>query len=65
MSSIEQVWDALDRRDPDPVPANIQQLLTAIEEEGDNIPQTTINSLVNSMAGDFALHEANGSHVRY
>ncbi|KAK6293211.1 hypothetical protein J4Q44_G00367120 [Coregonus suidteri] len=31
------------------VPANIQQLRTAIEEEWDNIPQATINSLINSM----------------
>jgi hypothetical protein len=32
-----------------PVPANIQQLRTAIEEEWDNIPQATINSLINAM----------------
>jgi hypothetical protein len=31
------------------VPANIRQLRTAIEEEWDNIPQDTINSLINSM----------------
>jgi hypothetical protein len=31
-----------------PVPANIQQLRTAIEEEWDNNPQATINSLINS-----------------
>ena len=31
------------------VPDNIQQLRTAIEDEGDNIPQTTINSLITSM----------------
>jgi Flp pilus assembly pilin Flp len=29
--------------------ANIQQLGTAIKEEWDNIPQATINSLINSM----------------
>jgi len=39
MSPIEHVWDALD-----PVPANIQQLRTAIEEERTNIPQATINN---------------------
>ncbi len=35
MSPIEHVWDALDRRVQQrvPVPANIQQLRTAIEEE--------------------------------
>ena len=34
MSPIEHVWDALDRRVQQrvPVPANIQQLRTAIEE---------------------------------
>ncbi len=44
MSPIEHVWDALDRRidrQRVPVPANIQQLRTAIEEEWTNIPQAT------------------------
>jgi hypothetical protein len=43
--------DALDQRVQQcvPVPINIQQLRTAIEEERDNIPQATINSLINSM----------------
>ena len=51
MSPIEHVWDALDRRVRQcvPVPANIQQLCTAIEEEWDKIPEATINSLINSM----------------
>ena len=46
--SLKHVWDALDRhvRQHVPVPANIKQLLTAIEEEWDNIPQATINSLI-------------------
>jgi hypothetical protein len=49
MLPIEHVLDALDRRAQQrvPVPANIQQLRTAIEEW--NIPQATINSLINSM----------------
>ncbi|KAL0190518.1 hypothetical protein M9458_013216, partial [Cirrhinus mrigala] len=49
MSPIEHVWDALDRRIRQrvPVPANIQQLRTAIEEEWTNIPQATINNLSN------------------
>ncbi len=48
---IEHVWDALDRRIRQrvPVPANIQQLHTAIEEKWTNITQTTINNLINSM----------------
>ena len=51
MLPTEHVWDALDRlvRQRVPVPANIQLLRTAIEEEWDNIPQATINSLINSM----------------
>jgi hypothetical protein len=49
-----------------PVPANIQQLRTVIEEEWDNIPQATINSLINSMQRRrVALHGANGGHNRY
>ena len=49
--AIEQIWDALDRRVRQrvPVPTNIQQLRTSMEEEWDNIPQATINSLINSM----------------
>ncbi len=52
MSPIEHVWDALDRRIRQrvPVPANIRQLYTAIEEEWTNIPQETINNLINSEA---------------
>jgi hypothetical protein len=39
---------------------------TAIEEEWDNIPQATINSLINSMRRRcVVLHEANGCHTRY
>ncbi|KAK6299385.1 hypothetical protein J4Q44_G00308950 [Coregonus suidteri] len=36
--------------DLESVPANIQQLRTAIEEEWDNIPPATIKSLINSMS---------------
>ncbi|KAL0154167.1 hypothetical protein M9458_050525 [Cirrhinus mrigala] len=51
MSPIEHVWDALDRRIRQrvPAPANIQQLRTVIEDEWTNIPQATINNLINSM----------------
>jgi len=49
MLPIEHGWDALDRsiRQRVPVPANIQQLRTAIEEEWTNIPQATTNNLIN------------------
>ncbi len=63
MSPIEHVWDALDWRirQPVPVPANIQQLRTFIEEEWTNIPQAKINNLINSMQSRcVALREANG-----
>ncbi len=65
---LEAVCDVLDRRIRQrvPVPANIQQLCTAIEEEWTNIPQTTINNLINSMRRRcVALREANGGHTRY
>ena len=68
MSPIEHVLDALDQLVLKyvPVPANIQKLRTAIEEEWDNIPQAKINSLINSTQRRcVALHEANGSHTRY
>ncbi|KAL0187812.1 hypothetical protein M9458_014911 [Cirrhinus mrigala] len=56
MSPIEHVW----------VPANIQQLRTAIEVEWTNIPQATINNLINSMQRRcVALCEANGGYTRY
>jgi hypothetical protein len=47
-----------------PVPANIKQLRTAIEE-WDNIPQATINSLINYMwRRRVVLHEANSGYTR-
>jgi transposase len=51
MSPIEHVWDAQDQHEKQnvPVPPNIHKLYTAIEEEWDNIPRGTINSLINSM----------------
>jgi hypothetical protein len=68
MSPIQHVWDALDWRVQQrvPVPANIQQLHTVIEEEWDYIPQATINGLINSMRRRcVGLHEANGDYTRH
>ncbi|KAL0155520.1 hypothetical protein M9458_049783, partial [Cirrhinus mrigala] len=49
-----------------PAPANIRQLRTATEEEWTNIPQATINNLINSVRRRcVALREANGGHTRY
>ncbi len=63
MSPIEHVWDALDRRIRQhvPVPANIQQLHTAIKKEWTNITQATTNNLINYMRRwCVALREENG-----
>ncbi len=68
MSPIEHVWDALDQRIRQhvPVPANIHQLRTAVKEEWNNIPQATINNLINSMQRRcVALRKANCGHTRY
>ncbi len=68
MSLIEHVWDALDQyiRQHCPVHANIQQLPTAIEEVWTNIPQVTINNLINYMRRKCVeLREANDGHTRY
>jgi hypothetical protein len=68
ISPIEHTWDVLDRhvRQHVPVPANIHQLRTAIEEDWDRIPQATISSLINSMGRRcVALHQANGGHTIY
>ncbi len=65
MSPIEHVWDAVDRRiwQRVPVPDNIQQLRTAIEEEWTNIPQATINNHDQLVVKWWA--KANGGHTRY
>ncbi len=56
MSPIEHVWDALDRR--------IRQRVPVPEEEWNNIPQATINNLINSMRRRcVALREANSGHT--
>ena len=51
MLPIGRVWDVLawHIRQCVPVPTNIQQLRTAIEEEWTNIPQATNDNLMNSM----------------
>ncbi len=67
ISPIEHVCDALDRRIRErvPVPANIQQFCTAIEE-WTNILQVIVNNLINYMRRRcVALCEANGGHTRY
>ena len=60
MSPIEHVRDALDRRVRQhvPVPVNIHQLLIAIEDEWDNIPQATINSTADQLYVKDMCHTA-------
>ena len=68
MSPIEHLWDVLDRRVRDrvPVPGNVQQLRVALQQEWNNIPQATIDNLINSMRRRcVALRDANGGHTRY
>ncbi len=48
-----------------PVHVNIQQLRTSIEEEWTNIPQATINNLINSMRRCCTACCTNGGHTRY
>lgn len=68
MSPIEHLWDALDRRvrQRAQVPGNVRQLRAALQEEWNNIPQATIDNLVNSMRRRcVALRNAHGGHTRY
>ncbi len=65
LSMFGMLWIG-SKRQRVPVPANIPQLCTAIEQEWTNIPQATINNLINSMRRRcVALLEANGGHSRY
>lgn len=59
MSRIEHVWDV-------PLPVNIQQLHTAIEDEWANVLWATVDNLINTIRRRcVALHEANDGHTRY
>ena len=55
MSPIEAVSDTLYRRIRQRVPANIEEIRIAIEEDWDNNPQAIINSLINFMRRCVAL----------
>lgn len=68
MSPIEHLWDVLDQRlrQRVPAPQNVRQLRPALLEEWDNIPQATIDNLIMSMRRRCtALREAHGGHTRY
>lgn len=68
LSPIEHVWDilktAVSRRRP--APQNRQQLIAAVQEEWERIPQHRITRLVQSMRRRCtACVRANGGHTRY
>lgn len=68
LSPIEHLWDVLDRRirNREPQPGNIPQLLQALQEEWEAIPQNQIRRLVNSMRRRIAaVIQARGGHTRY
>ena len=68
LSSIEHLWDQLDRqvRQRQPPPATRAQLTRALVEEWNNIPIRRIKVLMNSMTRRIrAVTRANGGHTRY
>lgn len=68
MNPIEHLWDIMDRRVRQrmPQPRSLAELRVALLDEWNNIPQTQINGLVNSMPRRVRdLLAANGGHTRY
>jgi transposase len=48
LNPIEHLWDALDRRvrQRQPQPQSLQQLVNALQDEWNNIPQQAIRTLI-------------------
>ncbi|GFX06335.1 transposable element Tcb2 transposase [Trichonephila clavipes] len=68
MNPIEHVWDALGRRvaGRQPPPQTLQELVRALLEEWDRIPQLVINSLIDSMPQRCStLLAVRGNHIPY
>ncbi|GFY06451.1 transposable element Tcb2 transposase [Trichonephila clavipes] len=68
MHPVEQVWDALRRRDAGrpPPPQTLQELERALLEEWDRIPQFVINSFIDSMPQRCStLLAIRGNHTPY
>lgn len=68
MSPIEHIWDELDRRvrSRRRKPTNAAQLRQALVQEWDNMPQATIQSVINSMRRRCQVCIASlGGHTRY
>ena len=68
MAPIEHVWDILGQRVSRLAaqPQNLQQLQAALQAEWWNIPQRTIQNIINSMRSRcIECVRANGGHTRY
>ena len=68
MSIIEHVWDQLDClvRSRDPLPQNQEEMWAALQEEWEKFPQTSLDTLFESMPERVAaLVKACGGYTRY
>ena len=68
LNHIEHLWDELDRRvrRRDNPPSSVPELEQALLQEWNNIPQMTVNNLINSMTRRVqSVIDANGGHTRY
>ena len=68
LNPIKHLWDELDRRvrRRDNPPSSVPELEQALLQEWNNIPQMTVNNLINSMTRRVqSALDANGGHTRY
>ena len=68
LNPIEHLWEELDRRvrRRDNPPSSVLELEQALHQEWNNIPQMTINNLINYMTRRVqSALDANGGHTRY
>jgi transposase len=68
LNHIEHFWDELDRRvrRRDNPPSSVPELEQALLKEWNNIPQMTVNNLINSMTRRVqSALDTNGEHTRY
>jgi transposase len=68
LNPIEHIWDDLDRRvrQGQPQPQSFQQLVNALQDEWNNIPQQAIRTLISSMGLRCqAVIDSGGGHTRY
>lgn len=68
LNPIEHLWDDLDRRvrQRQPQPQSLQQLVNALQDEWNNIPQQAIRTLISSMGRRCqAVIDSRGGHTRY